>query len=724
MNALSSITWCVLTLIPLGLSAVLMLTRERRWASATFWRRSFAALALASIALIPFAAPYVRAAKLYGFVRTAQDALIYSATPIHWLVGSYLSKAWYGLNVAAREGEKELFPGLLPLLFTLAAIFLVKPLTRVGRAKLRQLGTFLVILDAVAVTCAILIIIISGFGLFKLGAGDRYLFALNSITPVFLILVSSVAGRVSIARPEILRQLWQRVTRGSAGLDHRPEGFWLGVIWVVIGFCGSLGMNFPFHRFLFDYIPLFRSIRVPARWAMICYLGLALLTGLGAKQLSDLVTRNWPKIRPLAVYLIIALCLLIEQRVAPLDLIRGAVDPDAVTIRLKQTPMRGGIVELPALYGGVSNYLYVLRAADHGRPLVTAMSGFSPPLEQQIESYAQLRPIPDEFVDLLESIPCSYLVIYNGFLGPADRFVLESFLGRGIAAGRLKFIKSYEGADLYAVTKTEPSAVSEAQPPFQTQSVAVSPVPDNDGHLATDTTPNAIDEGHFFVRMQFLDLLGREPDPDGLKYWADPILRCGTDSRCVEDKRITVTAALLAGKEFQETGFFLFRLYRATFGRAPTYAEFKSDRAKLIGATNLEASKNAFIESWVKEPRFLRLYSSQLTSEQFVDALVRTVRETSPTDVSDKRQSLLDELKGSGNRAKLLRRIVDDETLGFAEYNRAFVSMQYFGFLNRDPDERGHAFWIEALNKAARDVDREMIRVFMTSKEYRSRFRR
>jgi hypothetical protein len=720
MNALTSITWFVLTLIPLVLSAVFLLTRHAGWASATLWRRSLAALTLASIALIPFFLPYVRAAQLYGFVRNAQDALFYSASPIHWLVGSYLSKTWHSLNVGARAGEKELFPGLLPLLFTLAAIFLVKPLAQVAGANSRPLRIVLVCLDALVVICGIMVIIISG-----LGVGDFYLFAFHSTTPVILTLVLSFAVRVFIARPEFIKQLWQRIIKASLRSEHRPDGFWLGLIWAVMGFFGSLGMNFPFHRLLFEYIPLFRSMRVPARWAMICYLGLALITGLGARQLSDLLTRHWPRIRPLTVYVFIAAALLIEQRVAPLDLIHGAVDPDAVTIRLKQTPMRGGIVELPAVYGGMPNYLYVLRAADHARPLVTAMSGFLPPLEQEIESLTQNRPIPDEFIDLLESIPCSYLVVHNGFLGPADRFVLESFLARGITAGRLRFIRSYEGADLYAVTKTEANASSEAEPPFLIQPAGIGPVPDKEISLAAEgTSRNAIDDARFFVRMQYLDFLEREPDLDGLNYWAEAIQRCGSVTRCVEDQRVTVSAAFFAGKEFQETGFFLYRLYRATLGRAPSYAEFKTARAKLIDGANLEASKTAFIEDWVKGPQFLRLYSSQLTSAQFVDALLRTVRETSPTELSDRRQSFVDEVERSGSRAKLVRQIVDDETLVFAEYDRAFVLMQYFGYLNRDPDERGYAFWVEALNKQTRDAAREMVWIFITSKEYRSRFLR
>jgi len=56
--------------------------------------------------------------------------------------------------------------------------------------------------------------------------------------------------------------------------------------------------------------------------------------------------------------------------------------------------------------------------------------------------------------------------MHNDFMGSANQLALEAMLARGIAAGRLLFIKRYEAGDLYAVTKTEPNAKSEGRPPF------------------------------------------------------------------------------------------------------------------------------------------------------------------------------------------------------------------------------------------------------------------
>jgi len=248
------------------------------------------------------------------------------------------------------------------------------------------------------------------------------------------------------------------------------------------------------------------------------------------------------------IYGLIGVAVLAEQWVAPLSLIHGAADPDSLTTWFRQTSMAGGIVELPTTIGKDENYLYTLRAADHGRPLVTAVSGFSPPLQIELQSITHEEEIPDRFLDLLESIPCSYLVVHNAFLEPSNRLAIESFLARGIALNRVRFVRSYEGEDLYAITKTEPNVRSEGQPPF--------PIPDKATALVVrekdskdESTPNPIDDAHFFVRAQYLDFLEREPDQAGWDYWTGVIESCGNNARCLSEQRAKVSAAFFVEKE-------------------------------------------------------------------------------------------------------------------------------------------------------------------------------
>src|SRR5262249_55403235 len=70
------------------------------------------------------------------------------------------------------------------------------------------------------------------------------------------------------------------------------------------------------------------------------------------------------------------------------------------------------------------------------------------------------------------------------------------------------------------------------------------------------TVPNPIDDAQFFVRQQYLDFLNREPDAAGFDYWTNEIVKCGSDLRCIHERRIGVSAAFFVEMEFQDTGYF------------------------------------------------------------------------------------------------------------------------------------------------------------------------
>jgi hypothetical protein len=63
------------------------------------------------------------------------------------------------------------------------------------------------------------------------------------------------------------------------------------------------------------------------------------------------------------------------------------------------------------------------------------------------------------------------------------------------------------------------------------------------------------------------------------------------------------------------------------------------------------------------------------------------------------------------------------------EFPRAFVQMQYFGYLRRNPDDQpdgnlnGYNFWLNKLNQFNGNfVQAEMVKAFINSAEYRHRF--
>ena len=83
------------------------------------------------------------------------------------------------------------------------------------------------------------------------------------------------------------------------------------------------------------------------------------------------------------------------------------------------------------------------------------------------------------------------------------------------------------------------------------------------------------------------------------------------------------------------------------------------------------------------------------------------------------------------HRDVAVRRFISsiDEIAGLLEFNRAFVLMEYFGYLRRNPDEgqdtdyTGYESWLNKLNAFNGNfVNAEMVKAFITSSEYKQRF--
>jgi len=258
---------------------------------------------------------------------------------------------------------------------------------------------------------------------------------------------------------------------------------------------------------------------------------------------------------------------------------------------------------------------------------------------------------------------------------------------------------------------------------------------------------NPIDTTSFFVRQHYIDFLNREPDGPGLAFWSDQINSCGADPQCIEVKRINVSASFFLSIEFQETGYLVYRTYKSGFGdiNPPTvvpvpvtFIEFLRDTQKIgqgvvVGAgdweNHLEANKVAYMLAFVQRADFLGAFPNTMTAAEFVDKLnLNAGGVLSPAERTD----LINGMSSPANvaqRAAVLRAVAEDSDLKNAESNKAFVLMQYFGYLRRnpndapDPDFRGFDFWLVKLNQFNGNfVNAEMVKAFITSIEYRQRF--
>ena len=253
---------------------------------------------------------------------------------------------------------------------------------------------------------------------------------------------------------------------------------------------------------------------------------------------------------------------------------------------------------------------------------------------------------------------------------------------------------------------------------------------------------NPIDGAQFFVRQQYRDFLNRPADAEGLAFWTNLITSCGTNAVCIADRRIDVSGAFFLSIEFQETGYLVYRLYRASFGQPPRHLdEFLLD-TRMIGegvVVNapgwrelLDGNRKAFTEEFVKRLQFSLEYPYALTPIDFVNQL--NAKAGAPLSINEVSAAVA-EFAGAatsedlGARARVLRMVADSQTFTQRELNSAFVLMQYFGYMQRNPDDPpdddldGYNFWLTKLEEFGGDFRRaEMVKSFLVSTEYRARF--
>ena len=262
---------------------------------------------------------------------------------------------------------------------------------------------------------------------------------------------------------------------------------------------------------------------------------------------------------------------------------------------------------------------------------------------------------------------------------------------------------------------------------------------------------NSIDASEFFVRQHYLDFLGREPDASGLAFWTNDIEACGLDLRCRQVKRINVSAAFFLSIEFQNTGYLVERMYKTAYGDRTegstglvvpvvTRQEFMQDTPLLsqnvvvnVGAwkEQLEANQAAYALAFVRRARFTAAFPASLTPAEFV---ARLNQNTGGALSQPQVGALAAELalnNTDAGRASVLRKVAESAELDAREKNRAYVLMQYFGYLRRNPSDApepnlnyaGWNFWLGKLNEFGGDAVRaEMIKAFLDSSEYRNRF--
>ncbi len=267
-------------------------------------------------------------------------------------------------------------------------------------------------------------------------------------------------------------------------------------------------------------------------------------------------------------------------------------------------------------------------------------------------------------------------------------------------------------------------------------------------------SPNPVKDPNFssdiFVREHYVDFFNREADPAGLGFWKNQIDEC-TTQECREIRRINVSAAFFLSIEFQQTGYLVYKTYQAAYDTHETLRlrDFLPDtqeigRGVVIGQpgadAQLEANKVRFFNDFVQRTKFLAAgaFPTGMTAAQFVDKLnanTYAVAGGGGALTQQQRDDLVNQLTpnpaSAALRASVLRQVAENGVFHSRQFNRAFVLMQYFGYLRRNPNDApeanldfgGYNFWLGKLNQFGGNfVDAEMVKAFITAGEYQQRF--
>jgi hypothetical protein len=305
-----------------------------------------------------------------------------------------------------------------------------------------------------------------------------------------------------------------------------------------------------------------------------------------------------------------------------------------------------------------------------------------------------------------------------------------------------------EGTENFSITLTNQSGVGIAFPAIATVTITDD---------ASEPASNPIDDPRNYVCQNYHDFLNRQPDTSGWDFWTNEITSCGNNASCIEAKRINVSGAFFLSIEFQQTGYLVERMYKVAYGDASNssaiggthsvlvpvvrFTEFLQDtqrigRGVVVLAPGweqaLENNKQAYASEFVASSRFIAAFPTTLTPAQFVDKLNQNAGNVLSASERIAAINLFSGAADSSNttaRAQALRQVAEDQDLFKAESNRAFVLMQYLGYLRRNPndpqdtDYSGFDFWLQKLNQFNGDyVQAEMVKAFISSGEYRQRF--
>ena len=420
---------------------------HRMWTAGTLRNaRTWAGLSLAAVATVlltvPFLFPYQSAQRLFAIERPFAEVVKFSANAWSYLTASENLSVWGSVLRLSPRAEGETFLGIMPWLLAAAALSGLIERKKVSVSSVPLWRTyvtaFLSVIVVVQLVGLLAVMLFGGFDLGVISARSPMRLVIQFAIALSLLLAVSAQARVEIAR--IVRSPITMLVAAT-----------ILAIWL------SLGSGSALYRAFYESIPGFNGVRVPARYAMIAGLFLAILAGFGTRT----VFAQAPSPKPQALLALLAALVLIESAAIPLEINRTwnaseAMPParvmkysaaPAVYTRIEQLPAGSVVTEFP--FGdGAWEIRYVYYAAAHLKPITNGYSGSFPPRYQQ--RVALLRDVtrdPEAAWQSLKDSGTTHVVLHrNAFADGGNADAVESWLE---AHGAIEIERFAEGDILY-----------------------------------------------------------------------------------------------------------------------------------------------------------------------------------------------------------------------------------------------------------------------------------
>jgi hypothetical protein len=437
-NGLTNVHWLLFGTTAVAITLLFLAAIDRPAHALRYWLLLLASLVVAMATLVPMLLPYKRVSAAYGMRREASEVLSYSASWHDWLVASP-DNATYGAlpDPATSIHERRLFPGMAVLLLSALALaaYAAPEKDRNAAAGTRMPELAVRILDALIGLDAVVIYLAATAPRFVWKVHNVQLLSASSVDIPILLLIALVTVRLTIRTPRAWRSL-QPDLQAAFQEARLPVEFWCCALWIVVGVLGAFGLNAFFHHFLFYRVEAFRSLRVPARWAMIAYVGLAGTAAFGTAALE----RRTKQGRRLAMNAALLIGVFLDVRP---QITWEPANPSYAPVYewVAREHLHGPILELP-INEGISEQLYLHGSTRHHQMLINGTSGFEPPVHATLTTLVREHRYA-EISATLRHLRTTLVIIHNDFLGAQGASVRE-WLRRALEAGTIVFVRRFE----------------------------------------------------------------------------------------------------------------------------------------------------------------------------------------------------------------------------------------------------------------------------------------